>query len=64
MKERNVNRVWAVALLVIGICTMMLGITGMTDIEHKDVLMRLIGLAELTALPVLTYTTVLRIKRR
>ena len=64
MKERNINTVWSLAMLVIGICTIMLGITGMTDSVYKDVLLRVIGVTDLLAVPVLTYTTVLKIKNR
>ncbi len=64
MKERNINTVWSLAMLVIGICTIMLGITGMTDSVYKDVLLRVIGVTDLLAVPVLTYATVLKIKNR
>ena len=62
MKERNINRVWAVSLLITGICTIMLGLAGMAA-DNRDILMRISGVTELMTLPVLMFTTVLKIKK-
>ena len=64
MKERNISKVWSLSLLVTGILTIMLGVTGMTDTAARDTLIRVLGTAEILALPVLACTTALKIKNR
>ena len=49
---------------MIGICAIFQGVFGMTDTEYKDIFIRAFGVSELLALPVLAFTTVLRIKNR
>lgn len=64
MKERNINKIWSAALLMIGVCAIFQGVFGMTDTEYKDIFIRVFGVSELLALPVLAFTTVLRVKNR
>ncbi|MBQ8966361.1 hypothetical protein [Ruminococcus sp.] len=64
MKERNISKVWSLSLLATGIFAILLGAAGMTDTAVGDTLIRVLGTAEILALPVLAFTTVLKIKNR
>lgn len=54
----NIDRIWALTLFVIGICTIILAGTNIIGIELSDVIVRIIGVIDLIAIPVLVYTTI------
>lgn len=62
MEKRN-NLLWSLSLLVIGISTVILAGSNIIGIELPDIAVRIIGVIDLIALPVLAYTTVKKIKK-
>ncbi len=61
MKTTN-DLMWSLSLLVIGVATVILAGSNVIGIELPDVAVRIIGIVDLIALPVLAYTTVKKIK--
>ena len=62
MKTRN-DLLWSISLFVIGIATIILAGLKIVGVELPDVLIRIIRIVDLISLPVLTYTTVIKVKR-
>ena len=62
LDKRN-NLLWSLSLLVIGIATVILAGSNIIGIELPDIAVRIIGVIDLIALPVLAYTTVKKIKK-
>ena len=62
MEKRN-NLLWSLSLLVIGIATVILAGSNIIGIELPDIAVRIIGVIDLIALPVLAYTIVKKIKK-
>ena len=58
MKKRN-DLLWSISLLVIGLAT----ILNIIGIDAPDIVVRIIGVIDLLALPVLVYTTVKKFKK-
>ena len=58
MESKKINMMWGISLLVIGIATMILMGARIAGIELLHIVVVMIGIAELTALPVLTFSTV------
>lgn len=61
MKRKN-DLMWGISLMIIGAATVILAGSNIIGIELPDIAVRITGIADLIALPVLTYTTVKRIK--
>ncbi|MED9903491.1 MAG: hypothetical protein UFG06_04820 [Lachnospiraceae bacterium] len=62
MKKKN-DLLWSISLLVIGIATLVLVGSNIIGIELSDIVVRIMGVIDLLALPVLAYTTVKKIKK-
>ena len=62
MKKRN-DLLWSLSLLVIGIATVILAGSNIIGIALPDIAVRITGVIDLIALPVLAYTTVKRIRK-
>ncbi len=62
MKKKN-DLVWSISLLVIGIATIILAGGHIIGIEMSDIAVRIIGVIDLIALPVLAFTTVKKVKK-
>lgn len=62
MKKRN-DLLWSISLLVIGLATIILTGLNISGIDVPDIVVRIIGVIDLLALPVLAYTTVKKIKK-
>ena len=62
MKKRN-NLLWSISLLVIGLATIILTGLNISGIDVPDIVVRIIGVIDLLALPVLAYTTVKKFKK-
>ncbi len=61
---KNINdRIWCISLMIIGINTIILAGLNIVGIELPDILVRIIGIADLIALPFLAYTTVKKAKK-
>lgn len=59
---KTTNLLWALSLVTLGICTVILAGASLLRIGLPDMLARGIGLLDLVALPILAYTTVKRLK--
>lgn len=62
MKKRKVIKLWGISLLVISICSLILSISSIIEVELPDVLKIVIGILDIIALPILVYTTVKRFR--
>ena len=62
MKKKN-DLMWSFSLIIIGVATVILAGSNIIGIELPDVAVRIIGIVNLIALPILAYTTVKRIKK-
>ena len=62
MKKKN-DLMWCFSLLIISIATIILAGSNIIGIELPDIAVRIIGIVDLIALPVLAYTTVKKIKK-
>ncbi|MBQ7009239.1 MAG: hypothetical protein IJN05_08510 [Ruminococcus sp.] len=62
MKKRS-DLLWSMSLLVIGIATVILAGSNIVGIALPDIAVRIIGVIDLIALPVLVYTTVKKIRK-
>ena len=62
MKKRN-DLLWSISLLIIGLATIILTGLNIIGIDVPDIVVRIIGVIDLLALPVLAYTTVKKFKK-
>ena len=62
MKKRN-DLLWSISLLVIGLATIILTGLNIIGIDVPDIVVRIMGVIDLLALPVLAYTTVKKFKK-
>ena len=58
MKNKKLLFVWSISLLVIAGLTLVTSITNIIGISLPDTVVRIIGILDLIALPVLAFTTV------
>ncbi|MBR6536623.1 MAG: hypothetical protein IKT67_05435 [Lachnospiraceae bacterium] len=58
MKNKKLLLVWSISLLVIAGLTLVTSITNIIGISLPDTAVRIIGILDLIALPVLAFTTV------
>ena len=61
MKTKDL--VWGISLIVIGIATFILAGAKIVGIDLPDVAVRILGIVDLVALPVLAYSTIRKIKK-
>ena len=61
MKKKN-DLVWSVSLMVIGFATLILTGSNIVGIKLPDVAVRILGIVDLIALPLLAYSTVKKVK--
>lgn len=61
MKNKN-NLIWGLSLMIIGAATIILAGSNIIGTELPDIAVRIIGIADLLALPTLAYTTVKKTK--
>lgn len=64
MDSKKINMMWATSLMVIGVATFILAGSNIIGIELPDVMVRVLGVIDLVALPVLAFSTVKKIKNR
>ena len=62
MRKKN-DLVWSINLMIISIATFILAGSNIIGIELPDVAVRIIGIVDLIALPLLSYTTVKKVKK-
>lgn len=59
-KMKTINSILAVTMLVIGICTLVVGITGVIGVELPVVVRRIIGILEIISGPLMVYTSIMK----
>lgn len=59
---KTINLIWALSLVVLGICTFILAGANLLSLGLSDIITRGIGLLDLVALPILGYTTIKKLK--
>ena len=64
MKLKRTDRVWAISLFVAGIATMILVGSNLTGVRLPDMVVRIIGVLDLTALFTLTFLTAKKLIKR
>jgi len=55
--KRDKNLMWSLSLIIIGISTLIISGSNIIGTELPDMLTKTLGIAELTALPFLVYST-------
>jgi len=64
MELKTVNLLWSVSLFVIGIVTIIFAATNLAEIELPDMAVRVLGVVDLVALPILLFSSVKKLKNR
>lgn len=64
METRRNKALWAVSLIVIGVTSLVLFGTKLAGTAMPDAAVRVLGILDLAALPVLGFTTVRKIRER
>lgn len=57
MKKKS-DLMWSISLIAIGIATIILAGANIAGIDLPDMLVRLLGIVDLAALPILVYSTI------
>lgn len=60
MKKKN-DLIWGISLIIIGIATVILAGSNVIGLKLPDIAVRIIGIVDLVALPVLAYTSVRKV---
>ena len=55
--KKDKNLMWSLSLIIIGVSTLIISGSNIMETELPDMLTRTLGIAELTALPFLVYST-------
>ena len=58
MSKMCIDRLWAVSLMIIGICSLVLNGFSLAGMELPVIITYMLGIAQLIALPILAFTTV------
>ena len=62
MKKKN-DLLWSLSLMVIGILTFILAGSNIVGIELPDVAVRVLGIIDLIAIPILAFSTMKKLKK-
>ncbi len=63
MKKTTNDLMWSLSLLIIGIVTIIFASVKHFGIELPDAAVRILGVVDLISLPVLAYSTVIKMKK-
>lgn len=58
MNGKALNLIWSLSLIVIGVTSLILAVSNIIGAELPDILTRILGIADLIALPFLIFSTV------
>lgn len=58
MSGKTLDLMWSLSLTVIGVATLILAVSNIIGAELPDILTRILGIADLIALPLLIFSTV------
>ena len=64
MSEKTLNLIWSLSLTVIGAATLVLAVSNIIGAELPDILTRILGIADLIALPFLIFSTIKKAVRK
>lgn len=64
MDSKKINIIWSTSLIVIGIATIILIGANIIGIELPNIIIRVLGVIDLVALPILAFSTVKKFKNR
>lgn len=62
MDSKKVNAMWSISLLIIGVSAFILAGANVIGLELPDIAVRILGIIDLIALPVLGFSTVKKLK--
>ena len=62
MDSKKVNAMWSISLLIIGVSAFILAGANVIGLELPDIAVRILGIIDLIALPVLGFSTVKNFK--
>ncbi|MEZ3454995.1 MAG: hypothetical protein K1W17_11620 [Oscillospiraceae bacterium] len=62
MKKKN-DLIWGFSLIIIGAATVILAGSNVIGLKLPDIAVRIIGIVDLIALPVLAYTSVKKVRK-
>ena len=62
MDSKKVNAMWSISLLIIGVATFILAGANVIGLELPDIAVRILGIMDIIALPVLGFSTVKKFK--
>lgn len=60
--KTKIDRIWSISLIVIGLATFILAGSSVIGMEFPDIVVRIIGVIDLIALPVLVYSSLKKAK--
>ena len=60
--KTKIDRIWSISLIVIGLATFILAGSSVIGMEFPDIVVRIIGVIDLIALPVLVYSSLKKVK--
>ena len=61
--KKKIDLLWSISLMLIGVATFILAGSNIIGIELPDAIIRILGILDLAALPLLAYTTVKKAKK-
>lgn len=64
MNVKKLNLLFAASLIVIGVCTLILSISSILGIQLHDTATRVLGVANMIALPFLVFSAVKKLRNR
>lgn len=64
MIGRKVNAFWSLSLILIGIATIILSVNSIFSLSLSDVIIRILGIIDLISLPILAFTTIIKVKNK
>ena len=64
MNSKKINAMWSISLLLISIATIILAGANIMGFELPDILVRVLGVIDLIALPLLVFSTIKKTSKR
>lgn len=64
MSGKTLDLMWSLSLTVVGVATLILAVSNIIGAELPDILTRILGIADLIALPFLIFSTVKKAVRK
>lgn len=58
MMDKKYTRLWSLSLITISVVTVIWAVCNLVNIELPDVIVRIMGVLDICAIPVLVYTSI------